>query len=60
MRPLVQPPPSIRCNLCAGELRLKRVEPANHTMDLENEIFVCANCGREISYVVHHEKYAAR
>ncbi len=60
MRTLVQPPPSTRCDLCGGELRLKQVELANRTMDLENEIFVCASCGREISYIVHHEKYAAR
>jgi hypothetical protein len=42
-----------------SSLSVKRVDPANHTMDLKNEIFVCANCGREISYVAHHEKYAA-
>jgi hypothetical protein len=60
MRTLVQPPPSTHCDLCGGELRLKQVEPANRTMDLESEIFVCVSCGREISYIVHHEKYAAR
>jgi hypothetical protein len=59
MRTLVQPPPSTHCDLCGGELRLKLVEPANRTMDLENEIFVCVSCGREISFVVNHDKYAA-
>ena len=59
MRTLVQPPPSSHCDLCGGELRLKRVEAANRTLDLENEIFVCANCGRELSYIVDYDKYAA-
>jgi uncharacterized protein with PIN domain len=59
MRTLVQPPPSSHCDLCSGELRLKRVEAANRTLDLENEIFVCANCGRELSCVVDYDKYAA-
>jgi hypothetical protein len=44
VRTLVQPPPSTDCDPCGGELRLKLVEPANRTLDLENEIFVCANC----------------
>ena len=58
MRALVEPPPSSHCDLCGGELRLKLVEPANRTLDLENEIFVCANCGRELSCIVHHDPYA--
>jgi uncharacterized protein with PIN domain len=60
MRTLVQPPPSAHCDLCGGELRLKLVEPANRAMDLENETLVCANCGRELSCIVEHDKYAAR
>jgi hypothetical protein len=59
MRTLIEPPPSTHCDRCGGELRLNRVEPANRTMGLENEIFVCACCGREISFMVHHDKYAA-
>jgi uncharacterized protein with PIN domain len=59
MRTLVQPPPSTHCDLCGGELRLKQVEPANRTMDLDNEILVCANCGRELSCIVDHDRYAA-
>ena len=47
MRTLVKPPPSSRCDLCGGELRLKLIEPASRTLDLENEIFVCASCGHE-------------
>jgi uncharacterized protein with PIN domain len=54
MRTLVQPPPSSHCEYCGGELRLKRVEPANSALDLESEIFVCAKCGREQSYTVEH------
>jgi hypothetical protein len=58
MRTLVKPPPSTRCELCGGELRLKLVEPANRTLDLENEIFVCTDCGRELSCIVDHDRYA--
>ena len=59
MRTLIQPPPSNHCDRCGGELRLKQVEQANRSMDLENEIFVCSRCGREISFTVNHDKYAA-
>jgi rRNA maturation endonuclease Nob1 len=59
MRTLIEPPPSTHCDSCGGELRLKLVETANRTMDLENEIFVCERCGREISFITHHDKYAA-
>jgi uncharacterized protein with PIN domain len=60
MRTLIQPPPSTHCDRCGGELRLKQVEQANRTLELENEIFVCAGCGREISFTVSHDRYAAR
>lgn len=59
MRPLVQPPPSTHCDRCGGELRLKRVESADRDFDLENEVFVCVKCGRELSCIVHHDKYVA-
>jgi rRNA maturation endonuclease Nob1 len=52
MRTLVQPPPSSHCDLCGGELRLKKIESADQTFDLEKEIFVCANCGHELSCTV--------
>ena len=35
MRTLVEPPPTSRCDLCGGELRLKLIEPANRTLDIE-------------------------
>jgi len=57
MRTLVQPPPCSRCELCGGELLLKLVERASFALDLENEIFVCANCGHEKLYVGHHDPY---
>jgi hypothetical protein len=58
MRTLVQPPPSSRCELCGGELRLKRVESGNSTLDLDKEIFVCAKCGHEQSCTVSHNHQA--
>ena len=57
MRKLVNPPPWSRCGLCSGEMRLKLIEPADHTCDLENEIFVCANCGHERTFTVMHDPY---
>jgi hypothetical protein len=59
MRTLVQPPPSSRCELCGGELRLKRVESGNSTFDLDKEIFVCAKCGHEQSCTVSHNHQAS-
>jgi len=47
MRTLVEPPPSSHCDVCGGELRLKQIEAANRTLDLDNEIFVCVKCYRE-------------
>ena len=57
MRTLVQPPPCSRCELCGGELLLKRIERASLVLDLENELFVCANCGHEKLYAGHHDPY---
>ena len=55
MRAMTQPPPSSQCDKCGGELRLKLIEAADRGLDLENEIFVCANCGRERSLTVSHD-----
>jgi len=35
MRNLVQPPPSLRCDLCNGELRLKLIETTDKVLDLD-------------------------
>ena len=59
MRNLVQPPPSLHCNHCDGELRLKRVEPAGSPFDLDIEIFICSKCGHEQACSVSHDRYAA-
>jgi uncharacterized protein with PIN domain len=60
MRNLVQPPPSMHCELCDGELRLRLIEPVDSVLDMEVHNFVCAKCGREYSYMVIHDRYAAR
>ena len=59
MRNLVRPPPSLHCEHCDGELRLKLSEPSDPVLDLDTEIFVCAKCGHEHLYVVGHNHYAA-
>ena len=55
MRTLVEPPPSSHCKFCGGELRLKQIESANRVLDLDNEIFVCVECGREQSCTVNRD-----
>ena len=59
MRNLVEPPPSLHCELCHGELRFKRIEPDDPVFDMEVEIFVCVECGRVHSLPVIHDPYAA-
>jgi len=59
MRKLVEPPRSVHCDLCDGELRLKLIETGNATLDLDVETFVCAKCGHEHVQVVNHDHYAA-
>lgn len=56
MRTITKPPPSSRCAQCGGELRLKQIDVADRGLDLENEIFVCASCGREQSLTVSHDR----
>ena len=52
MRNLTQPPPSMRCERCNGELRFKRIEPDDPVFDMEVEKFVCAKCGHAHSLPV--------
>ena len=59
MRTLVQPPPSLHCELCYGELRFKLREPDDPIFDMGVEIFVCTKCGHEHSLRVPHDPYAA-
>jgi hypothetical protein len=59
MRNLVQPPPSMHCVLCDGELRFKLIELDDPVLDTEVEIFVCAKCGHKHPRRVIHDPYAA-
>jgi hypothetical protein len=59
MRPLVAPPPTSRCPVCGGELRLKRLELTDREFGVESEIFVCASCGRKQTFTVSAEHYGA-
>jgi len=60
MRNLVEPPSSLRCKICAGELRFKRIEPVDTVLDIEVAIFVCAKCGHEHSRQRIYDRYVAR
>jgi uncharacterized protein with PIN domain len=59
MRTHIEPLPSLRCNHCSGELRLKELtEPVNRFPELDEEIFVCIKCGREqMMYVMSYDRY---
>jgi hypothetical protein len=59
MRSLVEPPPSLRCERCHGELRFKQIEPDAPVFDREVEIFVCIECGRVHALRMIHNPYAA-
>ncbi len=60
MRTLVHPPPTLHCDFCHGELRLKRIEPCGLVTELDTEIFVCVKCGHEKLHMVRHDPYIAR
>ena len=59
MRNLVQPPASLHCESCDGELRFKRIESDDPVFDREVEIFVCVKCGRVHSLRMIHDPFAA-
>jgi hypothetical protein len=58
MRPLIEPPPWLGCT-CGGELRLKRIEPADRTFGKQREIFVCTDCSREKTFLADRSPYVA-
>jgi hypothetical protein len=60
MRTVVQPPPSLHCDLCHGELRLKQLAPDGPVFEFDVEVFVCAKCGHEQSHRVSHDPYVAQ
>ena len=59
MRSLVQPLQSLHCKRCDGELRFKRIEPADPVFHVEVEIFVCVRCGHSHLRSKSPDPYAA-
>jgi hypothetical protein len=59
MRTLIDPPPSLRCDLCNGELRLKKIEQHTSSLESDTTTFVCAKCGHEKSYRVSRDPHSA-
>jgi hypothetical protein len=56
MRTLIEPSSSLHCDHCRGELRFRElIDPGTGTPDLDEEIFVCVKCGREKTFIVHHD-----
>ena len=58
MRRLVEPLPSMKCELCGGELLLKSFEPDTPVVEIDVAIYRCAKCARERSHLVTHDPYA--
>ena len=59
MRTLVQPPPSLHCDFCHGELRLKQIGPDGPLAEFDIQTFVCVKCGNEKFHTVMHDPYVA-
>jgi DNA-directed RNA polymerase subunit RPC12/RpoP len=59
MRSLVQPLPSMHCELCGGELLLKRIEPDDPAFEIDVQIYLCAKCSHEQARRVIHDRYTA-
>ena len=57
MRTLVQPPRTLHCDFCHGELRLERIDPDGPFLDLDIETFVCVKCGHTKIHSVIHDRY---
>lgn len=60
MRKLIEPPPSLKCERCSGELRLKLIHAADPVQNADVEIFACAECDHEQLYRVNRDHYSPR
>jgi hypothetical protein len=60
MRVIVQPPPSQRCELCNGELRLKAIRKDAANFDIDVQALVCVKCGHERACKAPRDPYGAR
>ena len=58
MRPLVEPPPSLRCT-CGGELQLKLIEPADRSFRKQKKLFICTDCSQERTFLADRNPYGA-
>jgi hypothetical protein len=59
MRSFVQPLPSTHCELCGGELLLKRIESDDPNFEIDVQIYLCAKCSHEHARSVSHDPYTA-
>lgn len=60
MRNTVEPPPTSLCDRCGGQLTLVRVEPAHSALGTKTNVFACAGCGQERSFLVHQDHSPSR
>jgi ribosomal protein L40E len=59
MRTLVDPPPALRCEVCNGELRLKKIEQDTSLTEFDITTFVCTKCGHEESHRATRDRHSA-
>lgn len=59
MRRLVEPLPSMKCELCGGELLLKGLEPEAPVVESDIATYLCAKCSHEQSRRLAHDPYTA-
>jgi hypothetical protein len=60
MRVLAPPPPTSRCRLCGGELRLKQVLHSEIVPNAQTQTFVCVQCGAGSACTRELDPYAGR
>jgi hypothetical protein len=60
MRTIVHPPRTAHCEICHGELRLKRTYPDGPFSESDTAILVCAKCSHKQLYRVSRDPYATQ
>ncbi len=59
MRTIIEPPPTSKCCRCGEQLQLKGLAVANAAPGMTSNLYACAHCGTEQSFVSHQDMYAS-
>jgi len=57
MRRTVDPLPVTRCEVCRGELLLKRIESDVLGLSADVALYHCSSCGLEVSHRLAYDPY---